>query len=146
MRPNVPQRLAARSGVYGRIGKRPLIFPISSPACIVKEAVSNVVRHAGACRLTVSASVMGSVLRIVVEDNGVGFPVPAGQSQLGHFGLLGMQERADEIGADLSIDSSPGRGTRVSLELPLQVCAAGSANHAAPVSSPSSDVFVKVEK
>ena len=130
---------------------QPLAFSLSPDAeyqtlCIVKEAVSNVVRHAGACRLTVSASVMGSVLRIVVEDNGVGFPVPAAQSQLGHFGLLGMQERADEIGAELSIDSSPGRGTRVSLELPLQVCAAGSANHAAPVSSPSSDVFVKVEK
>jgi ligand-binding sensor domain-containing protein/signal transduction histidine kinase len=114
--------------------------------CVVKEAVSNAIRHADASRLTVSASILGTVLRIVIEDNGIGFPIQTAQSQLGHFGLLGMQERAKEIGADLLIDSSPGRGTRISLELPLHIGHTDLNNYTDPVSRRSSDVFVKVEK
>jgi signal transduction histidine kinase len=56
-----------------------------------------------------------------VEDDGAGFTVPERVGDLvsaGHFGLMGMQERAQLISARLAIDSRPGEGTRVEVRLP----------------------------
>ena len=59
-------------------------------------------------------------VRITVQDNGRGFAVPATPTEFapsGHFGLLGMRERAELVGARLDVRSQPGRGTEVSVSL-----------------------------
>jgi signal transduction histidine kinase len=53
-----------------------------------------------------------------IEDDGAGFDVAQAQ-RAGHYGLRGMHELADIIGASLLIDSEPGRGTRVAVEIPV---------------------------
>jgi signal transduction histidine kinase len=57
-------------------------------------------------------------LRLEVRDDGRGFD-PAWAAANGHFGLVGMRERAAAIGARLTIDSAPGRGTAVLVVIPL---------------------------
>jgi signal transduction histidine kinase len=60
-----------------------------------------------------------SQMRLTVKDDGNGLARPADDPALsGHYGLLGMRERAGHIGAEFRIDSVPGRGTTVSVELP----------------------------
>jgi signal transduction histidine kinase len=84
---------------------------------IAREAVSNAVHHAEATRLEVSLRATKSELNLSLCDNGKGFNPDA--PQFGHFGLIGMRERATEIGAQLDITSKPGSGVRVSVRLPL---------------------------
>lgn len=81
---------------------------------IASEALSNITRHSRASRATVSlARVANDELSIlVIEDNGLGFD-PAKVGKLGHQGLANMRERAARIGATVTIDSAPGRGTRL---------------------------------
>lgn len=83
---------------------------------ILQEALANVERHAQAATVTVRWSVGARNAGLVVADDGVGFDTRA--SGAGEFGLRGMVERADAIGASLRIDSRPGRGTQVSVRLP----------------------------
>lgn len=87
---------------------------------IAQEALSNIVRHAGARQAVVRLNFGQQNVQLEVIDNGRGFEVPESPAEFapgGHFGLLGMYERAELIGAQLIIDSSPGEGTRVQLEL-----------------------------
>jgi signal transduction histidine kinase/ligand-binding sensor domain-containing protein len=84
---------------------------------IAREAVSNAVLHAEATRLEVELRATKSELNLSLSDNGKGFNPDA--PQFGHFGLIGMRERATEIGAQLEIASTPGCGVRVSVRLPL---------------------------
>ncbi|MGH9867429.1 MAG: two-component regulator propeller domain-containing protein [Candidatus Polarisedimenticolia bacterium] len=90
---------------------------------VVQEAVANVVRHAGARSVNVTLERRGSMLHIDVRDDGDGFDVQAvlGSSATGKaLGLLGMQERVGALGGELTIESSPGHGTRVHASLPLE--------------------------
>jgi signal transduction histidine kinase len=81
---------------------------------VVQEALSNVVKHAAATRVTVSVSRAGEELRVAVADDGRGFDQAAPSEG---FGLLGMRERIDLAGGRLTI--SPGQpGTRVDVVLP----------------------------
>jgi signal transduction histidine kinase len=87
---------------------------------IVQEAFSNIDRHAQArvARLTLSAE--GGVIRVVIEDDGVGFDV-AHAEQPGRrrgLGLLGMRERATQLGGMVKVKSRPAGGTRIEVELP----------------------------
>ena len=82
---------------------------------IVQEVLTNVVRHAGARRVSVMSRALGRDLVVEVEDDGCGMQVPASPTS---FGLLGMHERARAIGGELAIESTPGRGTAVRLRLP----------------------------
>lgn len=84
---------------------------------VVQEALTNVVRHAGATRAQVDLAVAGGCLRAVVTDDGVGFD-PAGPSQRS-LGLRGMGERTSLVGGRVEITSAPGAGTTVSLEVPV---------------------------
>lgn len=89
---------------------------------IVQEALNNIARHAGARAVDVSAVFEADALIVRVKDDGRGFAAPERVSDLaaaGHYGLMGMQERADLIGARLSIQSTPGAGTTIELRLPL---------------------------
>lgn len=88
---------------------------------IVSEALENVARHAeaGWVRVTLDRDADGDV-RLTVADGGRGFAVGAdGSGPPGHFGLVGMHERAREIGAELTVSSAPGRGTTVRLVCPV---------------------------
>jgi signal transduction histidine kinase len=87
---------------------------------VLKEALANAVTHAGASRVDVTLAVQGQRLRLNVRDDGIGFtPGAPGGPIEGKDGLGNMQRRADELGATLRIESAPGRGTEVLVELPL---------------------------
>ena len=87
---------------------------------IVQEALNNVIKHAHAQRADVKL-IFTTELRATIRDDGVGFAVPdrvETLTELGHFGLIGLRERAELIGGQLTITSSP-RGTTLDLRLPL---------------------------
>jgi len=84
---------------------------------MAQEAISNTLQHAFATKLEVRLEGRPRDVELTIEDDGVGFE--AGSAPFGHFGLLGMRERAGEIGAELTVTSSPGNGTTVRIRLPL---------------------------
>ncbi|MGA7670929.1 MAG: GAF domain-containing protein [Nitrolancea sp.] len=89
---------------------------------IVQEALSNVRKHAGAGRVSVSLRCVGDMIEATVLDDGTGFdPSAPGHSGLPRFGLAIMRERAESVGGSLSIDSNPGRGTLVTVTIPTQI-------------------------
>jgi len=88
---------------------------------ILQEALTNVRKHAEASQVEVIFEAEAGWLNISVQDNGQGFDPEAGPEAAGeHFGLRVMQERAQEIGGVLSLQSEPGQGSRVSLRLPVK--------------------------
>lgn len=92
---------------------------------VVQEALHNCEKHAGATKVQVSVRQLSSVLLVEVEDQGCGFQLndKGMPSRTTGLGLLGMRERAAIAGGSLIIDSSPGRGTRVALRLPVPATA-----------------------
>lgn len=84
---------------------------------MVQECLTNVARHARAHSVQITLACDDRQLLVTVQDDGVGFDpdAPAG----GHYGLLGMRERALKAGGALAIDSRPGAGTRITIRLPL---------------------------
>ncbi|MCK5313776.1 MAG: ATP-binding protein [Anaerolineales bacterium] len=88
---------------------------------IAQEALSNVIRHAQATQVAIHLSFSSQNLTLEISDNGIGFDVPESPAEFvpsGHYGLLGLSERAEMISAKLKIDSMPGRGTQVIVILP----------------------------
>jgi signal transduction histidine kinase len=83
---------------------------------IAQEAVANVERHAQATRVSVQWRCDGDTALLVVADDGRGFPVGRA-GRLDSYGMVGMRERADAIGAHLEFDSTEGRGTTVRCRL-----------------------------
>ncbi|MFI5981613.1 sensor histidine kinase [Streptomyces sp. NPDC051555] len=91
---------------------------------VAAEALENGRRHAGATRTIVTASVTGGLFTLTVRDDGRGLAVdasPAALRSAGHFGLLGMRERAAAIGAELTIARATPSGTEVRLTLPAPI-------------------------
>jgi signal transduction histidine kinase len=89
---------------------------------VAQEALSNVARHSAATAVQVTTSFEGRRFTLRVEDNGQGFAPPERVGELataGHYGLIGMQERAQLIGGQLTIKSASGHGTALELRLPL---------------------------
>lgn len=89
---------------------------------IVQEALKNVEQHAQASQVEVKLEFDSEGVTVFIEDDGVGFEAPETPSDLterGHFGLMGMQERAMLLGGWLSIGSEPGQGTKVVAYLPV---------------------------
>lgn len=89
---------------------------------MMQEALSNIARHAQASRASVRLAFAPDHLALTIQDNGRGFTVPASPAEFapqGHFGLLGLHERAELIGARLAIHSTPGAGTTVDVTVPL---------------------------
>ena len=85
---------------------------------VVQEALTNVRRHAQAGRVWLSACESDGELVIEVRDNGRGF-APADSIAAARFGLRGMRERAESVGADIQIVSRPNEGTTVRLRVPV---------------------------
>lgn len=82
---------------------------------VAQEAIENAVKHAGAKTLSLHLSHNGQTT-LIVADDGIGFEVKSSTSG-GHFGLAGMRERAALVGGRLSVESQPGKGTRVVLTI-----------------------------
>ena len=120
------RHLTAETGVQARfqvIGTfRELDHDIESNLLrIGQEAITNAVKHSAAEKIEVSLEFDARLVRLSVRDSGRGFdsrqpPETSG----GHFGLVGMRERAEQIGGTLSVSSSPGFGTEVSAEVPVR--------------------------
>lgn len=90
---------------------------------IAGEALFNVARHARANSVDVAVTFGDWYLDIEIRDDGVGIPesVLRRGDKEGHYGLIGMRERAKRIGGTLTIDSRPGKGTDVTLRLPAKL-------------------------
>jgi len=87
---------------------------------IVKEALNNVVKHARAQKVTVSIINEPGLLGIAVEDDGQGFDINENSvSSREKYGIRIMEERAEEIGAQIDINSTIGTGTRILLQVPV---------------------------
>ena len=86
---------------------------------IAQEALNNVLHHAQAKHAVLSIQ-FSPEIKLEVSDDGIGFTVPKSPTEFapsGHFGFLGMRERADLIGGKLDVQSESGRGTRLSVTL-----------------------------
>jgi signal transduction histidine kinase len=89
---------------------------------IVQEALNNVTAHANATRADVRVTFADREVSVTVADNGAGFAIPDRPGELaeaGHYGLLGMRERAELAGGWLGIESQPGQGTTIEIHLPV---------------------------
>ncbi|HLX77026.1 MAG TPA: sensor histidine kinase [Terriglobales bacterium] len=99
----------------------PMRLPVSIEMNLLRigqEAVANAVRHGSATRITVELRYAPEAVSLYVSDDGSGFRSEvAGGS--GHFGLQDMQERARSMGCQLQIDSQPGQGTRIRVQVPI---------------------------
>jgi two-component system, NarL family, sensor kinase len=91
---------------------------------IAREALTNVVRHAGATAAAIHLEWTEGRARMRIEDDGMGF-VPS-RVPSGRFGIIGMNERARLLGGSLGIASAPGTGTTIDIEVPLRAGAAAS--------------------
>jgi signal transduction histidine kinase len=90
---------------------------------LVQEAVTNALRHAGPKRLGVRIARANGTLSLRIDDDGRGFAGPEALARAaleGHVGIVGMRERARALGGTFRIQSEPGKGTNIDVELPLR--------------------------
>ncbi|GAB3076587.1 sensor histidine kinase [Corynebacterium aquatimens] len=114
---------------------------------IAQGAMGNVVKHAEATRCRVTLTYEPDEVRLDVVDNGKGFDVeatPARPSGLGHIGLDAMKTRAQELGGDLVVESSPGGPTAVSVSVPLASTPSTHPNR--PTGAESGNLNQKIEE
>ncbi len=84
---------------------------------IVQEALTNVVKHASALRVSITLVRKEGFAVVVVEDDGRGFE--PGTARTGSLGFVGMRERVELVGGRLTVESAPGAGTTIAAEVPL---------------------------
>jgi signal transduction histidine kinase len=85
---------------------------------MAQEALRNVERHARATRVVVTLAASGGTrLQLTIEDNGIGFDPRAHRPD--HYGIVGLREQADLMGAELEISSKRGEGTKLAVSLNL---------------------------
>lgn len=135
--------IAARSETAGAIevrvefaGPVPALPPgmVHHLRMIARESVTNAIKHARATRITIEVGIEDETLRLRISDNGRGFvPSAAIDNKTGHFGCIGIRERARKLGAKVDWDSTPERGTTVAVILHLPP-AARSATPVSPAS------------
>jgi two-component system, NarL family, sensor histidine kinase DevS len=104
--------------VEARLGDRRLPADVETAVYrIVQEAITNVIKHADARRVSVVLTRKNGFVSVVIEDDGSGFD-PARPVE--GIGLIGMRERVELLDGHLEVDSSPGRGTVLVVELPTE--------------------------
>jgi signal transduction histidine kinase len=86
---------------------------------VVQEALTNAARHAGVAGVTVRLWTDADMLNVQIEDRGCGFD-PEVALKPRSSGLLGMRERIILLGGRMNIESSPGSGTTITVELPIE--------------------------
>jgi signal transduction histidine kinase len=98
---------------------------------IVQEALTNVIKHAHARSCRVYLQRLTNTLRVTIEDDGVGFePVLAGAS--GGLGLIGIRERVAQVRGTIRLEAAPGKGTRLTVELPARISTTADVTNLAP--------------
>ncbi len=117
-------RLAAvegRSGLKTEIhleGEQRLPIPIEEELYrIAQEALNNITKHARASNVLIDLMFSGESVCLKIEDDGTGFDLATARSN-GGMGLRGIEERAQKIGGTLTIESSPGKGTKIIVSIP----------------------------
>lgn len=116
--------LASESGVgFTLVGTPRRVKPDLELALyrIAQESLSNARRHAQATQVEVTLVFTPNQVRLTVSDDGVGFTLPDDISSLarsGHFGLMGMQERAQLVGAQVDVDTAPDQGVAITVIAP----------------------------
>lgn len=91
---------------------------------VFQEGLNNAWRHAHAQRIEASLDLARDRLRLEIRDDGGGFVAPRNLGDLangGHSGLLRMRERIEAVGGTFLLESQPGRGTRIIVDVPLAV-------------------------
>lgn len=88
---------------------------------IAQSAIGNILKHSHADKAILRLIFNEDFIELDIEDNGAGFHVPDDISLLkkANFGLMGMQERADLVGAEFSVQTAPGGGTKISIRVPI---------------------------
>jgi signal transduction histidine kinase len=117
------------SGVEVKFTRAGAEVRLSSPVELAlyrigQEGLSNVVRHAQATQAALTISYAQDSMTLAISDNGLGFEVPESPAEFapsGHFGLLGIHERTEMIGAKLEIQSRPEKGSQVTVTVPTQI-------------------------
>ena len=120
------EKLRAKTGlrIECHIGNLPDGLPSAAEDALYRtaqEAITNVLRHAGATRVSLLLDTQGGVVRMIIEDDGVGFAwsadalLPQGR----HLGLLGMRERLAAVQGTLEIETAPGKGTTLYVAIAL---------------------------
>jgi len=105
-------------------GEEQILFPRTKIFLfrIIQEALSNVQKHAQADRVSIQLEIRLEMLRVIISDNGIGFDMDAvlrDPDKWDHFGIRGIIERAKLVGGEGHIDSKQGRGTTITVEVPL---------------------------
>lgn len=117
------EELRVRTGIEGHVETRlPRAIPPAIQAIVFKnisEALTNVVKHAQATRVTVIAEEVDGGLRVEVTDDGTGFVVAESVRVPGHIGLVALRERAQLAGGTCRVESEPGTGTTIEFWVPL---------------------------
>jgi PAS domain S-box-containing protein len=127
---------ASRNGIQCQVSVPPVDLHLDGDRAtatfrIFQECMTNVIRHAQAKSVCVALVQEEENILLVVEDDGIGFSESGLSNTLGSLGLLGMKERAQFCGGDVQIASSPGKGTTVTVRVPVdtprdkreQICA-----------------------
>jgi signal transduction histidine kinase len=123
----VPQEIGHRREVSFRVGVAGAALPLrpvirDEVYSIGREALVNAFRHSGAANITVELEYAARQLRIVIRDDGCGIDERVLEfGRDGHWGLSGMRERSERIGASFKVRSHPGNGTEVELRVPSKV-------------------------
>jgi signal transduction histidine kinase len=117
--------MAARTGIVVDVQAEELVPRLAASVenalfRIAQEALTNVMKHARASEVTVSLDAEDRVVRLVIADNGTGFELgrPQAPHDVRHWGLSAMAERALGVGGRCRVDSRPGKGTHVIVEVP----------------------------
>jgi PAS domain S-box-containing protein len=96
------------------VSERPSESTETAVYYVISEALANVVKHAHASEISVALTTSASGVRATIEDDGVG-----GAEASAGSGLVGLIDRVEALGGRLALDSTPGHGTRISIEMPL---------------------------
>jgi two-component system, NarL family, sensor histidine kinase DegS len=89
---------------------------------LVQECVTNVLKHAKATSITLEITFQKQMVKITLQDNGIGFNVELTEARASagnHFGLMGMRERVELLEGRMDIESTIGEGTRISMLIPI---------------------------
>ncbi len=116
----VARNLSGHTPIRVQVNGRPRALPPAQAAALVRmgqEAITNAIKHAQATQVVVQLSFGDRKIDLMIKDNGTGIIV---EEVPGHFGLVGMKERAAQMNGQVEIKSEPGQGTEVSIVIPTE--------------------------